>query len=143
MNRLGLLLLPGLLALSLTGCELFHIDGSNPLPGEFAELEFGDGYDVATYLTNPDNTLRDVRPLLDGDTLQVTVQYGGGCKEHTFEVQARTRGAAAELWMRHDANDDLCEAYLTETLRLPVPPQALGASTITLLAPGGHTFDLR
>ena len=65
---------------------------------------------------------------VDGDTLEITVGYSGGCENHELVLcwpeQAFTEevpvGAALELW--HNANGDGCEAYLVETLEFDLTP---------------------
>ena len=63
-------------------------------------------------------TLNDARIV--GDTLIVDVSFGGGCKEHDFELYSNG------MWMKslppkmairlvHRAHEDNCRAYLTQT----------------------------
>ena len=54
-----------------------------------------------------------------GDTLVVTVEYGGGCAEHVFALDAS--GAFAEsdpvqlmVSLAHNANGDACERWVTQ-----------------------------
>ena len=59
---------------------------------------------------------------LEGDEVVVSVGYGGGCAEHTFEMcwngaWLRTSPPQAPLVLGHDSGDDMCEAYLSEDLR--------------------------
>lgn len=68
-----------------------------------------------------------------GDTLTVTVSFGGGCRDHEFTLvlsnafmmmdPVRLRATLA-----HDANGDPCEAWLTEVVEfdLAVAKQAHG-----------------
>jgi hypothetical protein len=56
-----------------------------------------------------------------GDSVEITVAYSGGCKQHSFEVI--WNGAVAEnnppeinLFIKHHANGDVCEGYITEKL---------------------------
>ena len=61
----------------------------------------------------------DDTPVIEGDTLTITVSYGGGCEDHDFTLVAsnvfaesypvQLRGIVA-----HDAHGDRCRAYLTE-----------------------------
>ena len=57
---------------------------------------------------------------ITGDTLTISVSYGGGCRTHRFTlviaasfVESSPLRLPAEL--RHDANGDMCEAWLTES----------------------------
>ena len=81
-------------------------------------------------------------PLLDGDVLRVAVSYSGGCEDHTFELGFSTANPEPELWLKHDANGDLCEAYITDTLAIPVPLEALQGRPIRLYIGESETISL-
>lgn len=97
---------------------------------------------------------------VSGDTLAVTLSYGGGCKTHRFTL------VAAEAFMEsdpvqlavaiaHDADGDACEAWITDDYHFILDPikarykasYGTGAGTIVLglkNAPGGplsYQFD--
>lgn len=60
---------------------------------------------------------------ITGDVLTVTASYGGGCKPHTFNVCwdgafAESYPVQAHLVLRHDGNDDHCEAYASQELHI-------------------------
>lgn len=62
---------------------------------------------------------------IDGDALLITVSYSGGCAEHPFRVCwdgsfAESDPVQARFELQHESNDDPCEAYPTEVLRLPL-----------------------
>ncbi|PAP75122.1 hypothetical protein [Rubrivirga marina] len=80
---------------------------------------------------------------LDGDTLRAVVQYGGGCATHTFERQSQTDGERWEVWFVHDANGDLCEALLTDTLAADVAFLPATAIPLVLLTLSGDDVLLR
>ena len=92
---------------------------------------FGDPYTVER---------RQPAPVLDGDTLRVTVSYAGGCEEHTFEPA--TSLAGTEIWLRHDANGDSCEAYITRALALPVSLESLAPPPIRFYVSRTETIEL-
>ncbi|OYT28155.1 hypothetical protein B6U98_05505 [Thermoplasmatales archaeon ex4572_165] len=59
--------------------------------------------------------------ILYKDSLEITVSYSGGCEDHVFELISKeafmeSDPVQIDLVLSHDANDDLCEAYITETL---------------------------
>jgi hypothetical protein len=59
--------------------------------------------------------------ILKGDSVEITVGYSGGCKRHTFEIiwsetLSDTKPPVTGFIILHDANGDMCEAYITETL---------------------------
>lgn len=59
---------------------------------------------------------------IEGDVLLVTVSYGGGAREHEFAmywngITLRSFPGQVHVMLKHDANGDNAEAYLTETLR--------------------------
>ena len=110
------------------GCEITDTLSSEP--------DFGDTYSVVT----DDPT---AAPRLDTDGLHTTVQYAGGCKAHLFDIQFQVAGDTTEIWLQHDANNDACEAFLTETLQLPVSARALETPNVVLLVPDGSAYPLR
>ena len=112
------------------GCEVTDNLSSEP--------DFGDPYTIATAVTP--NT---IAPRLDASGLHVTVQFSGGCRTHNFQLQYRIQGETTEIWLRHNGNGDLCEAYLTETRQLAVSFRALETENVVLLAPDGMVFPLR
>lgn len=113
-----------LLARLAVGCDTDGIDGSLS--------DFGDPYGLDTQADAP--TLVDTQ-------LSVPVTYGGGCTDHTFTLRSRTRGDAAAVWFEHDANGDLCEALLAETVEAELPRDIAGAKRITLRVPAALGSD--
>jgi len=76
----------------------------NPMPHE---VNFGDGYAI-----NEANT------YLSGDTLFFEISHSGGCEEHFYEVRFnRVENVTAYIFIYHNANGDMCEAYLTRNLK--------------------------
>ena len=62
-----------------------------------------------------------------GDTLAVTVSYGGGCEEHLFALDAS--GAFAEsdpvqlmVSLAHNANGDACQRWVTQDYCFSLAP---------------------
>lgn len=59
--------------------------------------------------------------ILKGDSVEVSVAYSGGCERHSFEViwdgaVAKTNPPQINLFIKHHANGDGCEAYISEKL---------------------------
>lgn len=71
-----------------------------------------------------DSPMSDDFTILDfervGSLLLIEVQYGGGCAEHAFELLGSGDWYAnpdiINFLLIHNANGDLCEALITETL---------------------------
>ena len=64
---------------------------------------------------------------VDGDVLQLTVSYTGGCERHRFDVLARAvtitgDDAEADLVVAHDARGDTCKALVTQHLEFSLTP---------------------
>ena len=116
------------------GCQV--TDSLNSVLGE--GIAFGDAYQIIT-----DGTPQTALPRLDVADLHVWVRYSGGCRTHGFRVSTRRHDDTVELWLKHDANDDLCEALILEERVLPVPTDVLTAPRIVLLGPDGTTWPLR
>lgn len=65
----------------------------------------------------------DLREItVNGREVEITVSYAGGCAPHTFEViwdgtLIKTNPPQINLAIIHNANGDMCEAYITEILK--------------------------
>jgi hypothetical protein len=66
---------------------------------------------------------------VDGDTLRLEVQYGGGCSQHVFRLLAGTgfmesNPVQTRLYLGHNANGDMCRALVRPTLAFSLAPLA-------------------
>ncbi len=86
---------------------------------------------VDLYFSNYDSLARDPvyihEAYMDGDCLQIMLSYSGGCQEHTIDLARMHPWTAScstvpTFEIRHNANDDLCEAYFTKELRFDLSP---------------------
>ena len=64
---------------------------------------------------------------ITGDTLAVTVSYSGGCENHQFTLVAsasflESDPVQLEVALAHNANGDLCRAWLTEDYLFSLVP---------------------
>ncbi len=55
--------------------------------------------------------------------LSIDVKYGGGCQEHSFEIiwdgtMINSNPPTVKFILVHNANNDMCEAYLSEKLKI-------------------------
>jgi len=95
-----------------------HIDGQQA----DSLYERSDGFQVDTF-------------RIADDTLHMTVQYSGGCKAHTFGVYwypiPSFRCCVAGVLVTHDANGDLCEAWITDELEISLSTLFGDSSTTT------------
>ena len=62
-----------------------------------------------------------------GDTLAVTVSYGGGCAEHRFALDASAAFAESDpvqlaVALAHQANGDACERWVTQDYHFNLAP---------------------
>lgn len=124
---------------ALTGCDFLFHDGNGH--GDMGTIRFGDTYEIRTV----DPLSGDpIRPELTDSTLHVTVAYSGGCKEHEFTLNQRTAGEESlQVWIFHNGNNDLCEAYPSENLALAHTIDIDSFAAITLLNPNGDPFALK
>lgn len=62
--------------------------------------------------------------LDDENNLIFEVAYGGGCETHDFDLYWSGEITTNQLTLQlvHDAHDDLCEAYITETRSFELSP---------------------
>ena len=78
---------------------------------------------------------------IDGDYLLMRVHYGGGCREHDFNLWKLPPNALdpppVELALSHDAHDDMCDAWITRWLVYSLEPiREKGKSEVTFLLRG-------
>ena len=72
-------------------------------------------------------TFDGLAPVLRGNTLSVTVSYGGGCGEHdlaliVYDNLLESNPVRLQTTLAHDAHGDRCKAYPTETLTFDLTP---------------------
>lgn len=103
----------GLLLVAATGCQDSERAASpgDPPPrvvvaGDDADLG-GDPYELTS-------------AAITGHALTVSVSFAGGCQEHAFTLVigdsfAESSPVQLPAVLKHDANGDRCEAWLTET----------------------------
>jgi len=82
--------------------------------------------DYLNAISNPSSETSDPFELgnivINGNTVEITVSYPGGCAPHTFEIVwdgtvIYTNPPQINIAIIHDDNGDSCEAYITEVLR--------------------------
>lgn len=79
----------------------------------FAAIEtesYGDPFEI-------DNVLKEE------NMLYIDTKYGGGCKEHSFELIwggdfIKTNPPSIGIVLVHGANNDMCQAYLSDKLKI-------------------------
>ena len=87
-----------------------------------------DDYDLET--GEDIDTGEDQTPVLEGDTLTLTVSYSGGCRNHDFTLVAAMitseecdpAPVILDVFLAHDDHDDPCEAYPTESYDFDLTP---------------------
>ncbi|WP_372932926.1 NigD1/NigD2 family lipoprotein [Mariniphaga sediminis] len=95
-------------------CDILHVE----------EIDCGAPL-TDLYSHNSDSLANDPvylqEAFIDGNCLNLKLSFSGGCREHTVDL-ARIHSLeensedTVELEIRHNANDDPCEAFLTKTL---------------------------
>ena len=80
-------------------------------------------------------------PILTGQTLEVTLEYGGCRTSHEFELRSRvTSPTSVDLWLRKTTPDEPCDMLVVERRSFPV---TASAGAVRLLGPQGAEFILR
>lgn len=115
-------------------------------PSRGAELQLGDETDPVIVTMGdcdgaPDDALIVASAAIQRGkafSVRAEVSYGGGCEDHFFAACwdgriFETDPAHFNLVLRHDANDDLCDAFVTRDLvidlsELPFPSGAAVAN---------------
>ncbi|MCC6600636.1 MAG: hypothetical protein IT223_08155 [Crocinitomicaceae bacterium] len=62
---------------------------------------------------------------VEGDSLKVDVQYGGGCREHDFSLHTNLQYLKSlppqlNLYLEHENHDDNCRALISKTLSFEI-----------------------
>ncbi len=101
--------------------------------------------DLNTFANDP-LTIHAVE--LNGDCLNLMLSYSGGCKEHEFQLfltgEDSTGAETAVLELRHDANNDMCEAALSKELQfnlLSLKEKGYTKFQINALLENGETYS--
>ncbi|MGA1865679.1 MAG: thrombospondin type 3 repeat-containing protein, partial [bacterium] len=106
---------------NITGQARFHVD---------AEIADGDPIILANG-SDPEDWDLDHCNIehinIACDRLQIKVSYGGGCREHEFKLAAwsyflESYPVQANILLSHNANDDPCDAVISETLYFDLSP---------------------
>lgn len=80
-------------------------------------------------------------PVLIGQTLEVTLEYGGCRTSHEFELRSRvTSPNSTDLWLRKTSPDEPCDMLVVERRSFQV---TTSAGSVRLLGPEGTSFILR
>lgn len=97
-------------------CNNQNTNDDNIINGMPIDKVFGDSYNVEG------GSIKTEPPYL-----LVTVTYSGGCEEHEFKLKAHylkldtetkeTEKLKVEFYIIHNANNDSCEAEITEDLK--------------------------
>lgn len=69
----------------------------------------------------------ETAPVIDNDTLTLTVSYSGGCARHDFTLVAddefrESDPVHLDVFLAHNANGDRCEAYPTVAYEFDLAP---------------------
>ena len=120
--------------------EYFEIKNAVPScdRGLAAEITYIEELNCAPYIdlyfSNYDSLERDPvlirEAFVDGDCLQLTLSYSGGCEDHTIDLArmhpwTTSSSTISTFEIRHNANGDLCEASFTKELRFDLTPLKL------------------
>jgi hypothetical protein len=110
-------------SLVILGCS----DPAAPDPAAFGAL----------YRIQPDPD----PPALNGQTLEVTLEYGGCRSNHEFELRSRaTSPSSTDVWLRKTTPDEPCDMLVIERRNFTV---TTSAGAVRLLGPQGVAFILR
>ncbi|MDP2208598.1 MAG: hypothetical protein Q8K98_07465 [Bacteroidota bacterium] len=87
---------------------------------------------IILFHNSPGPDFRNDHVLIDsarisGDTLILVVSYSGGCREHEFKLFGsysiiKTNPPQAEIYLSHNSNADMCEAWITENVKFDLSP---------------------
>ena len=125
-------------------CVMFQCQESSNNPGPAAEksnliiIREAQAYADALALLDASEgsdpfVLKSVKINSDSLTMSISVSYAGGCEEHQFsliwpEAITMVYPPNFSVILMHDANVDMCEAWLTETLVIDLQDDSLWLS---------------
>lgn len=116
------------LIISAVSCSEDMADLSSNKNASNVELK-ASAPDYYNAISNPSTETSDPFELgeivINGNTVEITVSYPGGCAAHNFEIiwdatVLYSNPPKINIVIIHDNNGDSCEAYITEVLRFPL-----------------------
>jgi hypothetical protein len=125
---IGILLILGIPSLLVLGyyslSQLNVVDLSNDYIGIGIQQIL---LESSSYENAPRDNVTFNQISLNGDRLIIDLSYGGGCRDHIFSligenVFMESNPVRTNVVLSHDANDDPCEAWLTEELYFDLSP---------------------
>src|SRR5687767_105037 len=83
-----------------------------------------------------------------GDSLELSVSFGGGCREHAFVLLAdaawmESYPVQVAVRLSHDANEDACDALLSRVLRFDLTPLKAAYASSYQVSTGIIKLNLR
>jgi hypothetical protein len=103
----------------------------NPPNGSWSALDTWAGQVLIVEDPNepqwPDDPVTIHSAQVRGDSLELSVSFGGGCRDHAFALLANAAWMESYpvqtgVQLAHDANDDTCKALLSRVLRFDLSP---------------------
>lgn len=103
----------------LVACTALLACNANEVPGEGFQI-----CDDSMNLPNDSYAFTGAEYVGD-DTLEIDVGYSGGCETHQWTLCwdgsfMESEPVQANLSLHHNANGDMCEAYIEETLEIDI-----------------------
>lgn len=111
-----------LIVILTTGCHHTSITGVDYSDKDVKKIKIYSG--TLDFYADPASI---VSGEINSDILGLVVRYGGGCKDHDFELYwdglfMDSEPPQVRLQLSHNANNDLCRALLTEKLFFNLSP---------------------
>lgn len=124
----------------LSGCIDLGVDSYDPVIPEDHQIILVDDINDLEFADDPAGIYE---AELIGDNLRLKITYSGGCEYHYFAIFGSraillSNPPMMDIYLSHNANDDMCEAALSENILFDLTPlknelqQNLGTGTIQL-----------
>jgi hypothetical protein len=113
-----------LLWVVLYGCDLLNLSPSGHRISDGEEIKIFYSEDIPAFPIDPATVEKaDIKR----HRLYLTVSYGGGCTDHIFELYGlgyfqESNPPIASIYLSHNANGDMCEAWITRELVFDLTP---------------------
>ncbi len=136
----------------LSGCDTLGFSDGKQKPGTASPEQ--SIRIISPLPSTPADPVQIIQTTIAGDSLGITVRYGGGCETHEFQLV--TDGSVMEsfppqvaLRLLHNANNDRCKALETREVSFDIAPLKALAGNATghgililhLATPGSASLD--
>lgn len=109
---------------SVIGCSI----------NQSSEPEFGASYTI---------NLNEQSPLIQSDSLIVSLYYSGCSDAHSFILQKNISSSTSEIWLFKETEDQPCDGIVQEVRSFEVAEEILTSKSIVFVTPMEETIIIK